>query len=395
MPTRLVTTGTTSAPAAPFPVLGWTCYVFQITTGQIVAEIPMNAEPQYSRLLNAPGSIEVTVPIGGTGASATQLRSYVGGYKFGLALAWGTAPNGFIIQAGPITDHSFDDTESGNSTLTVGAGSLWTYLNRLYQINASFPDGSPLITDPTADTAYSGSYHDISIGVLANALSVQSLPLTLPAGDGLGGQTAAYYGYDLAMVGERLTQLVQLDDAPEIDFYPQFTDSSHVGWTALIGTPLVPSTSAVFDYGTGLISVKTDGDPSNLCNYAWSKGNGTERGLLYGEAELLSSLSSGWPRLDYVDTSNTSETIQGNLDNLALADLALFYAPVEMWTATVRADQYPVFGSYTPGSYITLNLQNHPWIPDGMYTQRLISMQQGENAAEVQLNVQAYEGVVI
>lgn len=391
MPTRLLTTGVQSTLAAPFPVVGWTCYVFQVTTGMIVAEIPMNSEPQYSRVLNGPGSVQITVPIGGTGSSGTQLRSFVGGFKFGLALSWGTAPTGFIIQAGPIMTHQFDDT---TSTLTIATGGLWSYLNNLLQVNSAWTGSLP-ITDVTADTAYSGSYHDIVIAVLANAKALQSLPLTLPSNDGLGGQTAGYYGYDLATVGQRLTQLVQLDLAPEIDFYPAFSDASHIGWTALIGTPLVPSTNAVFDYGNGLTSIKTDSSAANLCNYTWVKGNGTERGLIYGEAVLTSSLSQGWPRLDFVDTSNTSETISGNLSNLALADLALYYAPVEVWTATVRTDLYPVFGSYTPGSLISLNVQNHPWIPNGQYLQRLISISQGQNAAEVQLTMQATQGTVI
>lgn len=395
MPFTLVPAGNPSVPASPLPVLGWTCYVFQVTTGQIMTEIPLNSEPQYIRCMNAPGSVQVTMPIGGTGVSAARMRSYVGGMKFGLALSWGPAPNGFVMQAGPIVSHQFDDTEGSNSTLTITAGSLWSYLNRLLQVNHSWATGKP-ITDASADTSYAGSYHDIAILTLQNVLANQSLPLTLPAFDFLGGQTATYYGYDLAMVGDRLTQLVQLQNAPEIDFYPKFTDASHVGWSALIGTPLVPSYGvATFDYGNGLSSVKTDSSAANLTNYTWAKGNGTERGLLYGEASLVQSISQGWPRLDFVDTSNTSETITANLNNLSLADLALYYAPVEMWTATVRADQYPIFGSYTPGSYITMNLQNHPWIPNGQYVQRLISMTQGQNAAEVILNMQAYQGVVI
>lgn len=395
MPAKLLQTAAQAQPAAPLPVLGWTCYIFQITTGQIMTELPLDSEPQYTRMLNdaGQGSIQVTVPIGGTGANRDIVREYVGGWKFGLALSWGPAPSGFIVQAGPIITHAFDDT---TAILTLSCGTLWSYLNHLYQINSGWTTAAP-ITDPSADTTYNGSYHDITISILTNALALQSLPLSLPSTDGLGGWQELYFGYDLAMVGQRLQQLVQLNQAPEIDFYPAFTDSAHVGWTALIGTPLIPNSGAVFDYGAGLISVKTDGDASNLTNYAWVKGNGSERGLLYGNAILDSSILNGWPRLDFVDSSGyTSETVQQNLNNAALADLALFYAPVELWTCTVRADQYPVFGSYTPGSSVTMSLQGHPWIPDGQYSGcRLISMTQGQNASEVVLNVQAFQGIVI
>lgn len=387
----LSTGGVSSVPASSLPVVGWNCFVFDMITGAIVAELPLNADPQYSRLLNQPGNISVTVQIGGNSVSGANVRPYVGGFRYGLAISWGPPPSGFIVQAGPIMTASFDDTEQGNSTLTIGAGGFWSYLNHLYQINSAWTGSLP-ITDNTANTAYSGSYHDIVIAMLTNALGLQTLPLTLPSTDGLGGQTMGYYGYDLAMVGERLTQLVQLNQAPDIDFYPEFTDSAHIGWTLLIGTPLVPSTNIFFDYGSGLTSVTTDVDASNLCNYAWAKGNGTEAGLLYGVAENLSSLAGGWPRLDFVDATDTSETIQQNLTNLALADVVLYSQPVEVWTATVRADQYPVFGSYTPGSWVTLNMQNHPWIPNGEYTQRLLGLSQGQNAAEVVLALQAVQG---
>lgn len=391
MPRSLFVSGSQSQPASPLPVLGWNCFVFSMVTGAIVAELPLNSDPQYARLLNQPGSISVTVQIGGNSVSGASLRPYVGGFRYGLAISWGPPPSGFVVQAGPIMTASFDDTEQGNSTLTIGAGGFWSYLNRLFQVSSGWTGALP-ITDNSANTAYSGSYHDVVIAMLTNALALQSLPLSLPSSDGFGGQSVAYYGYDLAMVGERLTQLVQLSQAPDIDFYPKFTDAAHVGWTLLIGTPLVPATNIFFDYGAGLTSVTTDVDATNLCNFAWAKGNGTEAGLLYGVAENTTSIGNGWPRLDFVDTTDTSETIQQNLSNLALADVVLYSQPVEVWTATVRADQYPVFGSYTPGSWVTLNMQNHPWIPDGEYTQRLLGLSQGQNAAEVILALQAVQG---
>ncbi len=107
---------------------------------------------------------------------------------------------------------------------------------------------------------------------------------------------------------------------------------------------------------------------------AFVKGTGNEAGQLYGYATSADLISKGWPALDYVDSSHGSASVQSTLDSWARADVAQYARKLEQWKPKVLLDADPKWGTYIPGHYGSYVVNDHPWIPDGTYTSRILGV---------------------
>ncbi len=205
-----------------------------------------------------------------------------------------------------------------------------------------------------------------------------------------------YYGYDFATVGQRLQELTQLEHGPDILLRPYFVDSQHIRWQALIGNPLLaqPGSPLNWHYGSNLVSCLPTSDGHGLATTSITKGNGVEFETLWASASDTTLTAAGWPLMEGIDNGHTNIIDPAILQIQANANQKINGRPVETWAATVRVDQSPLLGTYTPGVYATYNFpdESHPIIPAGNYFQRIVGLTNGQNRDEVGHILQATAG---
>jgi hypothetical protein len=278
--------------------------------------------------------------------------------------------------------------------LQLGGTGFWPLLRKIMQV-ASTWDGTSLAQGDGADTSYTSSMAGIAYQMLVNANTRAGLPLDLVANTDTGTVTEAYFGYDLTSAGQRLQELTQMANGPDILLKPYLTGNGYVRHTALIGQPtlVLAGRPLVFDYPGNCTSILPTDDGTNQATTTYVKGNGVEYATLWASASS-DLTSSGWPLLEITDTSHSDVTDHTTLQSWADADEAFATNPTDTWAVAVQqADvDYP-FGSYDPGVPATYNVLNHCWLPDGAYSRRVLGLQNASKLGQVLHLLQSYPGV--
>lgn len=387
-------------------------------TGHVMQELPLMAEPTWTQQINQPGSWQITTPLGNptdlaSGLPTALLRAAVSKGRISVAICYGDGSlNDPIVQAGPIWTDASDDGAANNTqpSLTLGGAGLWSALTARLTVGPSWTPSAGLAAT-SANVTYTSSLQGIASMMLTDTVTRGALPIDIPTPitPTTTPITMAYYGYDMKMVGDNLRDLTQLaglttadltslgaTTGPDILFQPYFSDGSHVRWKALIGTPTLTQSgkSINFDYGANLQSVTTANDGSKLATTQYEKGSGQQASLLWAYAQDSTLTNLGWPLLESVSTAHSDVVDQTTLQKWANAELALYGRPVETWSGVVRADMLPVLGTYYAGFYANYNMINHPWIPDGVYQQRILGISNGQNPGEIIHVLQATSGLV-
>lgn len=377
----------------------WTVQLFDTRTGRIVNnDLAVTGQPRFSRPLNGSGSIDFEVLVEDlTPLARQELRGQVSGWRYSAALCYGQ----YVVQAGPILPTQFTDS---SGMLSVGCGDMWSLLKKRLIINpATQPTPttatSLLPMDSTRDTVYTNlALHDIAAHLVSGSCSRTGfdLPIDFPADVG-GTSSKTYPIYDLADVATRLTDLSQVGGGPDIDWQYYF-DPANPGYLRckmLIGNPTLAQDglALTWDYDSNLTAVDISSDPSGLARGVYAKGNATERSSTISYAENNTLLAAGWPGLEWVDTTHSSETDPVALQGYSTANIGFHAAPMELWTATVTVGDRPFLGDYAPGTSAVFNLVGHVWKPDGAYTHRIVGIQEDSDIT-VKLILQATQGVL-
>jgi hypothetical protein len=95
---------------------------------------------------------------------------------------------------------------------------------------------------------------------------------------------------------------------------------------------------------------------------------------LYCYATSPDLIAKGWPLLDFVDSAHTSASDTTTLNSWARANVAQFGRKMEQWKPKILLDSEPRFGTYVPGHFGSYVVNDHPWVPDGMYTSRILGV---------------------
>lgn len=368
-------------------------------TGQIVADVPFVGVPRWDYRLNTSGSLTVSVPL--DAISAAELDELTTPWRWSWGLAWGE----HILQAGPVVTDRYTDQE-GPPVVEVGCGGLWHLLHRWLLVNSAWAEGQN-VADPAADVVLTNrTLRQIGRDLVAGNLARpgHSVPIVLPATDPASTHERNYPGYDLAMVGERLQQLTQVINGPEVELRPRFTNTDHtaIEWEMRAGSPRLGQLGYphVWDYGKALTHVDHDRDGSTQTFGHFERGNGMERTLLsaYQDDKTLINLASyPWPDLESVGMSSTSDTDPVSLQAKADGQVATNARPIITWSATVRIDGTNGQGSTTrspsidivrAGDNASFVLNGHRRIPDGTYQRRILGIASGSNLHTAELVLQ-------
>lgn len=369
-------------------------FVASTVTGDIVADIPWVGLPRWEYRLNSAGSLTATVPV--EAMDMADFDELTSSWRWSWGWAWGS----HILQAGPVITDRCNDV-AGPVTAEVGCGGLWSLFMRRVLIDPLWIEGQNVaLTDRNFSLkTLKQIAKEMILGDLIRA--GHSLPIVLPADDAASTHARSYPGYDLAFVGERLSQLTQVIDGPEVEFRPRFVDETQrkIEWEMRVGDPRLGQMGYphVWDYGRALQAVDYDRDGSSQSFGHFERGDGSERGLLtaYQDDKAKVNLAQyPWPDLE---TTRSAES--GTVDLQAKADgyVATHGRAIVDWSATVRMDGTDGQGQQTAspsvdtvraGDTATFRMDGHRRIKPGSYGRRIIGASSGPSLDSINLALQ-------
>lgn len=208
-------------------------YAFDTVTGERQFKIPATSI-SWTDAVNEAGEYRI-------GVAWTREAAHLDLYE--RLQLWDTSLGiiraGRILQAGPVTSRSWNpDTRKLDIT---GAG-FWQLLDHRLALNpdlrTKWKDGEVLIDEANPPKAWAltleGNLASIAEQLLAACLEWGALPLRLPHLPKGSGNTRTFLAPDLATVGERLTDLTELDDGITVWFEPELTETGGLQWQARI-----------------------------------------------------------------------------------------------------------------------------------------------------------------
>lgn len=373
----------TFAPEPAPPEREYSALVYHTTTGQVFRELQLAELPAWEAQLNDTGGWSIACPLGQDPDQDAWLREFAPfPYRFSVAIVLG---GDTVVQAGPNTAYQPDEepSSSGVAMLRVGGKGVWQILNKRVLVNAAWNPAATRLTDISADITLTYSLPTIAREIVNHSINKSfvpgsNLPIDLPS-QVAGTETRTYHGYEMIAAGQRLQELTQVDQGPDVVFQPYLITSGgnrYVRHRMLIGAPYLtgPGVALQFDYNSSLVKLAVASNSDGFATSSFVRGTGNETGQLYGYAINSGLINQGWPLLDEVDSGHTSASVQSTLDSWAAANIALSGTLPEQWRATVLADTSPRAGEYGPGHFATYNVVGHHWLIDSMYTQRLLSV---------------------
>ncbi len=392
-----------SSGRVPVPLEPVQVYVFETRTGRVIDTIPYVGSPNWNSALNGAGSWSVDValkgPASGAGLSPATFESLTTPYRFSWAMAQGSN----IWQAGPVVAESYSE----GSSSTVSGGGFWKLLNDKRLLLNPARAVTSVVTGTDADVVFGPSGYvpviggtvpvgnvDLSLHTIAKRIVslVEAevggeFPVVYP--DDIAGTAAREYpGYDMAYVGQRLSELTQVVNGPEIVFKPEFLDGTTkqaIIWRMQIGNSALGNLQYphAWDSGRALIGLSQyNSDGSAAVRRVYARGNGMNRDTPIGYANnAVNSLDNADILLERVDGEHTSAIDVSTLNSWAQNDVDYGSSITPQITARVRTagddgngyqTRSPHQAEVNHGDTGVLEVRNHLRLPDGSYKVRII-----------------------
>lgn len=390
--------------------------VANTVTGQIVGDLPFIGVPSWSRVLNGAGSLSgVAVPLDPVQLAPDMVQRLREPWRWTLLWCYGQT----ILQAGLLSSTTVNDTQKP-SVAALGTTTLWEFLTRKRLVVTPGQDigtsAADVVFTPTSpDTANRNlSLHSIARRLVELATAgdpARQLPIILPAPI-TGTSTRNYLGSDLATTGTRLAELTQVDQGPEVEFSPEFTDSTqgYMRWRMRIGNNRLGQLGFphAWDYQRALLSLPVGIDGVDMTFQVSSKGQDTRTvssavppvasgALVSAAATDTFYTAQGWPALHTADTSHTSTIDPNTVQGYANAAVTTNKVPVKTAGALVTINGLDNQGRQTGAPSIDLvsvgdtaffGVTQHPFLADGQYGMRILTVESGPDAYTAKLVVQ-------
>lgn len=363
-------------PVTPTIAPRYELWIADTVTGRLLYELPAAAFSWDSKL-NDIGTLRATLVIEDVWDALSDqderdprilVREILSGpWRFCLVLKYGTS----VPWAGPYLSM----TRTVPRQIDLNGAEIQKIFSRRVLINPA----ATVVTDPTADTVFGpgATKQHVAAALISQALqgTGNSLPITVIDPGGAGIDYRTYYGYDLADYWTVLQNLSAELDGPEIRFDPRIvlqSDGDYINWVVQIGSPHVGrnTTAWVFDNDVNALA-ELDGDGSRMTLGVWSSGSGQSRDKLISRASDTTLFNIGWPMLDTVDSSHTSEINYPILAAYSTSVLSAHSKPVQSFKVSVPTDINPLVGTYRVGDDFWVDIRQDPLILDGTYMRRI------------------------
>ncbi|WP_293782617.1 hypothetical protein [uncultured Aeromicrobium sp.] len=307
--------------------------------------------------------------------------------------------DGRLIQVagGPIWTRSHSDD---SDELTIGAGGLESIFDHRLVL--------PVITAGMRPELQVLAWQSAELGLIAKrlvqaatAMAGGELPLVLPSDDDLGGPGAAhertYPGYELGKVGERLRQLAEVEDGPEVQFVPRrrADNPTYIEWVMRVGTRRTGMMLAqsgrpwILDQRVPLspvVAISTDETAGGIVTQAFAAGQGEAEGKPIEHATSTFLTGLGYPALQAVVGGTDTVTQRSTLQAHARGLLARSDRPLRTHTAKVAADAFwKLAPGYRPGDWFEVRPRDDHRFLRGAQRMRSLQATGGGDTVSVQM----------
>lgn len=354
-------------------------------TGRRIQWVPA-LDGDWSEVLNGAGSVSCTVSLRNRYVKTLDLPNSATEGKSFLAAVDGDT----VLQAGPVWAHEFDDDRRRLTLLAAGA---WSYFD--HRTILPYPTTDP--ADAAADTNLTSSLQGIARAWVAQAKAWPNgdVPVILP--DEIPGSNERNEaGANLARVGERLSQITQVEGGPEIQFKPRFQENREgVEWVMRIGTPDEPRLFSPQDviFRTNVpepsvsgLRVRTSG--TNIASRAYASGGRSADKVLIRYAENPDLLGQGFPALDAVDASFTT-VVEGDTMQEHANDLRDYGARrIVSMSFDHSILKRPFLYSFTEGDFARVHFTDHPYFGTGVQRMRIVGRRGSAKSKKVRIDLQ-------
>lgn len=356
--------------------------LYRTVTGEIMADFALASNPLWLQQINSDGTWTVQSQIGKSGGlPRDEWWDYTDAWRYSVAVCYGTGarPGDYICQAGPLISDQLMSESPPN--LQLGGAGLWALLRMTMNILNGWNPANGFGVG--ADTTYTTSLQGIAAGILSNANSRNPMPIDIPAGPFSGTTLINYFGYDLASAGQRLQEITQLQNGPDVLLRPYFSDGSHIRHAVMLGTPrlALAGNPPVFEYPGDVVKILPTRNGSSMRSLTLEKGNGVEYATPLAFTQDLTLPNAGWPNLEVASISHSDSPTQTILQSWSDSEQALLGRVQSTWAVTLMTggSDSPL-GSFDPGGIGQYNVRNHCRLRDGMYFQRVLGFQNSARA---------------
>jgi len=386
-------------------------------SGQVVGDLPFTAVPTWSRVLNGSGTLSgITVPLNPTQLDADMAQRLREPWRWTVLWCYGQA----VLQAGILSSTTVNDTQKP-TVAALNTTTLWEFLTRKRLVltpgqNLGTTAANVVFGPTSPNTANQKlSLHSIARRLVElatiNGDPTYRLPIVLP--DTItGANVRTYLGSDLATTGTRLSELTQVDQGPEVEFSPEFADSTqgYVRWRMRIGNNRLGQLGFphAWDYQRALLSLSTGIDGVDMTFNVTSKGQDTRTvssatppvasgALISAAVSDTTYTGQGWPALQTADTGHTSTIDTATVLGYAAAAVTTHKVPIKTATAHIningldnqgRQTGAPAIDLVSVGDTAFFGVTGHPFLADGQYGARILTLESGSDAYTAKMVVQ-------
>lgn len=390
-------------------------FVANGVTGQIVGDLPFSGVPTWSRQLNDVGALSATVPLFQTSLGPDMLQRLREPWRWIVGYSEGSS----IRQMGYLVSAAYDETQNP-PTATLTTKSMWDLLNSKRRV---MNPGTQL-QNANADVIFSATSTDpanqnLSLqGIARRLVEIATagnldLPVILP--DAIAGTAQrSYAAADLAYTGQRLQELTQVENGPEVEFSPEFTDEtrSYVTFRMRIGNTRLGQLGFPhsWSHGKAMQTLSTTMDGVDMAFDCIAKGQDSRQAadgttpasgsLIWGQNSYISVYpNAGWPMLQTADTSHTDVVDQSTINGYANAAVKSNETPIYTASAVIRNDATdgtghptgsPTLDLISVGDTGIVTVKRHGWLDPGRYGIRILDISNGQDAFTSVLTLQLF-----
>jgi hypothetical protein len=280
----------------------------------------------------------------------------------------GWEENGVILNAGPIWNTVWDDD---SRMLTLNAAGLRSYWQFRYVLPALTSLELPIGKDTEILSTAGVDLATIAKRLIqqAQAWTNGSVPLVYPA-DRAGSAQRRYEGHELHVLDEKLKQISEVENGPDLMFPARYTSSArtHIEWVMEAGNPRLGATTPHKWDATGLpnpalkgLKVTRDGTALTTDNYqTGATDETTEEGYPIMAKKRDSFLTGlGYPVLES-DEDRTSVTTLSVLQGHANAAAAVGRLNTTQWSFQSRKNRVPRIETVSVGDMAVISTRDNP-----------------------------------
>lgn len=293
-------------------------------TGARLCRLPFSAL-SWADTISGEGSLTVTIP-DITSAACIDVTALL--REYGVIIAVTDTDSGVVRHAGWLTH--FRMADGGAVTLDCGDG--WTIWDKRLVINhnldSGWQDRTVLIDEenPPANWVLTlkGTYRDIARGLLAESLKFGALPYSLPPAQGGSAHERTYQSWDLSTVADRLSDLTDLEDGPELRFDPTIDADGVLTFALNVGAREIIDHTWRWNPSAPGQRVTIDGidvDGSTICTQSYGTGGKNDDNLMVARHVGGVLTGEGWPVLQTANTEHTTLSVLATLQSYVRADV--------------------------------------------------------------------------